>query len=390
MRVCMLAYTYYELDNRVKRYAETLAKRGDQVDVIALRRSGGQPDSEIVNGVQLYRIQNRVINERSKLTYLYKLVLFLVNSGLFLTRKHLSNSYHLIHVHSIPDFEVFAALIPKLLGAKVILDIHDIVPELYTTKFKVSKDSLVFKLLVMIEKASGAFADHVIVANHIWHQTLISRSLTEDKCSVIMNYPNAMLFSIQPVSHDDGSIHLLYPGTLSWHQGLDIAIHAIKLVKDKVPNVRFHIYGDGHEKNDLIALISQLKVEKHVILHDVVSSEEMAQIMSKSDIGIEPKRNDPFSGDAFSTKILEFMAIGIPVIASKTRVHSYYFNDKVLRFFPSDDPAGLAEGILELVQNRTVRERYVENAKIFVEQFNWSKKANIYLELVDSLVQQQQ
>jgi glycosyltransferase involved in cell wall biosynthesis len=386
MRVCMLAYTYYELDNRVKRYAETLTKRGDCVDVVALKRVG-QPDNEVINGVQLYRIQNRVINEKSKLTYLYKLILFLLNSGLFLTKKHLSRSYDLVHVHSVPDFEVFAALIPKLMGAKVILDIHDIVPELYTTKFRVTNDSPIFKLLVLIEKASGAFADHVIVANHIWHKTLVSRSLAERKCSVIMNYPNSRLFMIQPAPRRDGTVTLLYPGTLSWHQGIDIAIRAIALVKKQIPTVQFHIYGDGHEKINLARLISDLKLNEHVILHDLVSSEEMAHIMSKSDIGIEPKRNDPFSGDAFSTKILEFMAIGIPVIASRTRVHCYYFNDQVLRFFPSDDVAGLAEGILELVQNKDIRQRYVENAKTFVEQFNWSKKANIYLDLVDSLVQ---
>jgi glycosyltransferase involved in cell wall biosynthesis len=387
MRVCMLAYTYYELDNRVKRYAETLLKRGDHVDVVALKRNG-QPEAETINGVQLYRIQNRVINETSKITYLYKLGLFLINSALFLAKKHMSKSYDLIHVHSIPDFEVFAALVPKLMGAKVILDIHDIVPELYTTKFKVGNDSVIFKLLVLVEKASGAFADHVIVANHIWHKTLISRSLPERKCSVIMNYPNSKLFTIQPTRRSDGIVNLLYPGTLSWHQGIDIAIRAIALIKDEIRNIQLHIYGDGHEKNNLLNLISELKLQRHVILHDLVSSEEMAHIMSECDIGIEPKRNDPFSGDAFSTKILEFMAIGIPVIASRTRVHCYYFNDEVLRFFPSDDVAGLADGILELVKNKEIRERYVENAKTFVEEFNWSKKANIYLDLVDSLVQQ--
>lgn len=162
MRACMVAYTYYELDNRVKRYAETLTRRGYHVDVIALRRVG-QPKYDTINGVDVYRIQNRVIDEKMKLTYLYKLLLFLVNSGYFVTKKHLQNNYDVIHVHSIPDFEVFAALVPKLLGAKVILDIHDIVPELYTSKFKVSNSSLIFKLLVLVEKASGAFADHVIV-----------------------------------------------------------------------------------------------------------------------------------------------------------------------------------------------------------------------------------
>jgi glycosyltransferase involved in cell wall biosynthesis len=384
MRVCMLAYTYYELDNRVKRYAETLSKRGDHVDVIALRRKG-QSNGETINGVHLYRIQNRVIDEKSKLTYLFKLLLFLVNSSIFMTKKHIANSYDIIHVHSIPDFEVFAAIIPKLMGAKVILDIHDIVPELYTTKFKVGSNSLIFKMLVLVEKASGAFADHVIVANHIWHKTLLSRSLSEEKCSVIMNYPNSGLFSVKPTQNNKRKMNLLYPGTLSWHQGIDVAIRAIALIRQQVPDVEFNIYGDGIERENLLCLVSELELKENVMIHDLVTTEQMAQIMSNADIGIEPKRNDPFSGDAFSTKILEFMAVGIPVIASNTRVHRYYFNDSVVRFFESDNVADLANCLLELIGSKDIRDNYVANAKRFVDEFDWSKKESMYLDLVDGL-----
>ena len=120
----MLAYTYYESDNRVRRYAEALVKRGDHVDVIALRQKG-QTHRDIINGVNLYRIQRRVINEQNKVAYLLKIVFFLINSFIFLSIRHLRKPYDIVHVHSVPDFEVFAALIPKLSGAKIILDIHD-------------------------------------------------------------------------------------------------------------------------------------------------------------------------------------------------------------------------------------------------------------------------
>ena len=125
MRIGMVAYTFYEEDNRVRRYAETLAQRGDRVDVIALRRQG-RLQRDVMNGVNVYRLQRRTVNEKGKFTYLVKLFLFFVRSMFFLTREHLRNRYDVIHVHSVPDFEVFAALIPKLLGAKIILDIHDI------------------------------------------------------------------------------------------------------------------------------------------------------------------------------------------------------------------------------------------------------------------------
>lgn len=165
-RVCMPAYTFYEMDNRVRRYAEALAKRGDLVDVIALRW-GDLPAHEIINGVHVYRIQRRSKKQSGKVSYLLPLIRFLANSAIFISSK----KYDLIHVHSVPDFEVFAALIPKLLGAKVILDIHDIVPEFYASKFGASQTGLIFKLLVLIEKACIRFSDHVIISNHLWEKS---------------------------------------------------------------------------------------------------------------------------------------------------------------------------------------------------------------------------
>ncbi len=151
----MVAYTFYEADNRVRRYAETLAKRGDEVDAIALRRDG-QPAFEVIRGVRVYRVQKRAIDERGPFSYLRKLLLFFLRSAWMLAVHNLQAPYDLIHVHSVPDFEVFATIVPRLMGAKVILDIHDIVPEFYVSKFKVSERSLAFRLLVLMERLSSA------------------------------------------------------------------------------------------------------------------------------------------------------------------------------------------------------------------------------------------
>ena len=165
IKACMVAYTLYEMDNRVRRYAEALADQGAEVDVYSLKKPG-QPDTGELNGVRIHRIQTRVHNEKSPFTYLAKLLLFLLRSSAALLINSMGKRYDVIHVHSVPDFEVFASLIPKLMGSKVILDIHDIVPEFYASKFNKGRDSLVFKTLVLMEKLSIAFSDHVIIANH--------------------------------------------------------------------------------------------------------------------------------------------------------------------------------------------------------------------------------
>ena len=227
LRVCMIAYSFYETDNRVMRYAETLAKRGDHVEVFALQREG-LPDYEVLDGVHVYRLQRREVNEQGRFTYLTRILQFLTRAMVRVSRNHLREKYDLIHVHSVPDFLVFAAWLPRLQGVPVILDIHDILPEFYTSKFGSKPKSAAFRFLQGIEKLSGRFATHVIVANHIWQRRLLSRSLETGKCTVVLNSPDRAIFKRSAAARipPKDRFTLLYPGSINWHQGLDLAIRA--------------------------------------------------------------------------------------------------------------------------------------------------------------------
>ncbi len=380
----MVTYSFYERDNRVRRYAETLLKRGDAVDVISLRQ-GNQADYDEINGVRVYRIQSREFNENGKLSYLWRVSKFLTKSGFFLSRQHLREPYDLIHVHSVPDYEVFSALIPKLKGAKVILDIHDLVPEFYCSKFGKEQGSLIYKTLILIEKCSAAFSDHVIASNHIWYQRLVDRSVSKKKCTVILNYPDSSLFRNRENQRNDGKLIILYPGTLNWHQGLDIAIRAFNIIKEKVPKAEFHIYGEGPSKQALTALVSRLGLERRVLLQGARPINRIAEIMSCADIGIVPKTNDPFGGEAFSTKILEFMLLGIPLIVAKTKIDEYYFNSSVVQYFEPGDENDLAKNMLLMLTDKEKRASLSQKAREFVAQYTWERNKREYLDLVDSL-----
>jgi len=385
MRACMVAYTGYESDNRVRRYAESLAARGYSVDAVALR-TDGLPRQDVLNGVRVVRIQRRVRDEKSKFSYLAKLLLFLVRSMLFLTREHFHEPYDLIHIHSVPDFEVFAAIVPKLMGAKIILDIHDIVPEFYACKFAASQNSLVFKLLVAMERLSTAFADHVIASNHIWQKRLQQRSVPESKVTTILNFPDTKVFQPKGVGQNDGNFILLYPGTLTYHQGLDIAIRAFSIIKAQVPEAQFHIYGSGDQSEFLKALVAQLALEDRVFFKGTLAVEQMVGVIENADLGIVPKRSNGFGNEAFSTKILEFMAMGVPVIISDTAVDTYYFDDSIARFFRANDENSLADAMLLMIKNAAVRDSLAHRASVFVRKYTWGVNQHLYLDLVDSLL----
>jgi glycosyltransferase involved in cell wall biosynthesis len=382
----MVAYTFYEFDNRVRRYAETLVRRGDEVDAIVLRQEG-QPAADVIQGVHVYRIQKRVIDERTPLGYLGKLLLFLLRSAWVLTVRHLKAPYDVIHVHSVPDFQVFATLIPRLLRARVILDIHDIVPEFYASKFKVSERSLVFRLLLAMERLSAAYSHHVIIANHLWYTKLTQRAVRPDKCTVIINYPDTAIFSRRPrTPATNGDFVMCYPGTLNWHQGVDIAVHAVALLRDRAPHLKFLIIGHGPDREKLEAMVQQHRLEDRVIMRGLIPIEQVAETMAGVDLGVVPKRKDSFGNEAFSTKIMEFMAMGVPVIASNTRIDQYYFNDRLVRFFESENAEDLAAKILEMVQDPARRCAFSACAMDFIERNNWDVKKSEYLDVVDRLV----
>jgi len=350
-----------------------------------LRRERQSP-FEIVNGVHVYRIQTRVRDERNPFSYLGRLLAFLLRSALVLTRHHLRTHYDIIHVHSVPDFQVFSTMIPRLMGARVILDVHDIVPELYASKFKVEERSLAFRLLLLVEKLSCAYADHVIIANHLWHKKLIQRSVRPEKCTAIINYPDPSIFSCRSraIAVSDDFV-ICYPGTLNRHQGVDLAIAAVALLRDKIRNLKFLVIGDGPDGDRLKTMVKQLHVEDQVTITGLIPMEQVADTMATVDLGVVPKRKDSFGNEAFSTKIMEFMAMGVPVVVADTRIDRYYFNEELVQFFESENVEDLATKILELEQSPKRRSALRACAAHFIEQNNWDIRKREYLDLVDRL-----
>lgn len=384
MKICMLAYTFYESDNRVMRYAEALARQGHQVDAVTLLGEG-HPKYETMHGVEVCRIQRRVLDEARPYVYARKLLTFLCRAAWFLAQRSVKTPYDLVHVHNIPDFLVFAALIPKLRGAKIILDIHDLVPEFYASKFREARHALTVRFLKRVEKMSIAFSDFVLIANDIWRERLCGRSVHRDKVLTMLNYPDETIFSRRPPKSSNGTFVVIYPGSLSWHQGLDVAIKAFALLRDRLPQAELHIYGDGHEKPKLRQLVEGLGLQNHVLFHTILTLRDIKDVIAQADLGLVPKRKDSFGDEAFSTKILEFMAIGVPVVASDTTIDKLYFDDTKLCFFTSGDPQSLADSIVKVHDDVAYREKLLKNAFAYVASNNWGVKQGAYLQLVERL-----
>ena len=105
-----------------------------------------------------------------------------------------------------------------------------------------------------------------------------------------------------------------------------------------------------------------------------------------ADLGVVPKRSNAFGDEAFSTKTLEFMTVGVPLIVPNTTIDSYYFDDSLVTFFKANDETSLAEAMLRMAKNPELRRHQVENSLEFVKKFTWDTNRAGYLDLVDFLV----
>lgn len=386
-RICMVTHSFYESDNRIIRYAEGLTERGDGVEVLALRRSSQLPKRELVNGVLVHRIQDRFgKDEGSPWSYLWPILRFFLVAAKWLAINGRQQKFDLVHIHNIPDFLIFSAVFPKLRGARLILDIHDIVPEFFVSKFGAPQQSLLVRVLRWIEKVSAAMSDHVILANHLWLERYSARSAPAQKCSVFINHVDRRIFQPGIRTLRFGGPLILFPGGLQWHQGVDIAIRAFALLKSKLPDARFHIYGDGSTKRQLMALADELNLKESVKFFEPLSLREIAHVMANADLGVVPKRADSFGNEAYSTKIMEFMSLGVPVVVSGTRIDRHYFDESVVRFFESGNSEELARAMHEVLTDFQLRESMIRNAEEYVERHSWARNKSEYLELVDTLI----
>jgi glycosyltransferase involved in cell wall biosynthesis len=383
VKVCMVSYSKYESDNRILRVSRYLVDADNEVDVLNLSdlyRKKRQSEK-----IRVYKVQDRKKDELTQFDYMFRIIKFFLLTMIKLSVLQFKRKYDFIHVHNLPDFLVFAAIIPKIFGAKVILDIHDLMPEFYCQKFNTAKNCIMYKFLYLIHMLSVKFSDHIIIANHLWRDDLIKNGIPEEKCTVILNTPDREIFNktnLDSYQSKDGQFILVYHGTLSWIHGVDIAIQALALVKHQIPQIRLYIYGEGHATDELLNLVKSLDLNNHVMIHKRIPIEKIPEKLSMADIGIVPKRSGIFSSKAFSTKILEYFATGIPVMASKTTIDAYYFDSSNILFFEPENPDDLAEKIIETYKNRNRLSTLIKNAFRFLEKHSWTEYERQYYKII--------
>ncbi len=386
----MLVFSYYPEDPRVRREAEALVESGITTDIFCLR-DNFELKREIVNGVEVYRLPLRRKRTR-KLRYIWNYAYFIFLAFFTLSFFHIRRNYSIVHVHNMPDILIFSALIPRLFGSKVILDLHDPMPEVYMTKYSFSASHPVVRLLIFFEKLSIWFSSLVLTPNIAFRDLFISRGCPESKIQIVMNSPDQKIFSCPSKSNKNENVNndqfsLMYHGTIVERNGLDIVLETLNEVRNKIPKIVLHVYGGGDFVESFLKLKGQLELDDIVFYHGQVSLETIAKVIESIDVGLIPNKRSPFTDINMPTRIFEYLCKGKPVIAPRTKGILDYFDDESLHFFESGCPESLAEVIIDVYSKPERGYAILERGAAIYKKYRWELQQQYFVGLVKRLME---
>ena len=389
-RIAFVAHAAYPADPRLRRQVDALCHAGYGVDLFVLRERG-QARQERDGPVRVVRLP---VGRRFAgfAGHLAEYVAFTGLAAIRLALEHRRRRYALVQVATLPDFLVTAAAIPKLAGIPLLLDLHEDMPAFFADRFAAAPLRPLRPLVTGVARGAAAMADRVITVHEPLRALAVERGIPPDKISVIMNSADERIFD--PARHPrrsfmaDGELRLVHHSALQRIYGLEVAIAAMAVLRadGAAPPVRLDVYGDGPYRPRIEAAVDGHGVADMVQLHGWVSIDELPALLAAADIGLVPSLPEPYMQLSLSTKLLEYVAMGVPVIASDLATFHAHFDGAAIRYVPGGKPRALADAIREVGADPGAATTRAAEARRQAEPYAWAIQSRRYLDVVGELV----
>jgi glycosyltransferase involved in cell wall biosynthesis len=386
-RVCVVRQYFFPLDVRVRRDVDALLGQGHQVVVVCERRPG-ERRRERSGQLTVWRLP--MSHERGgSVMYVWRYAAFLIMSSALVAALHVRRRFDLVQVHSLPDVLVLAGAIPRLLGARLLLDLHEVMPEFFATKFDKPLSHPLVRVVIRAEQFSIRVAHHAMTCTEDMKAVFVARGADPDKITVVLNSADESIFDAAryPSTPDPDRFTLICHGSIEARYGLDLIVEAVAQLEQSIPEIRFDIFGQGEYREELRRLVASRGLEHVVAMSEgFVPIDELLGALSRAHIGVIAMRQDAFRDLTHCHKMYEYLALGIPVVTSRTRSVGSYFPDTAMQFFRPGDAADLARAIRELYEDPTRREALVVKATEALAPYRWPRQREIYDGVVDQLL----
>lgn len=381
-RALVVVHSYYLKDTRAHRHGAALAQQGWQVDVVCMR-DRGEAVREVADGVSVWRLPARRRGgspQRKIFEYCWFAFLGLMAiTALFAVRRH-----RVIYVLGIPNFIVFSAVVPRLFGARVLLDMRDPFPEFFLAKYDAPERHPFLPVMLFEERLSARFATRVLTVGPSMAE-LLARSVPPEKISIVRNAPDPSLFAARPPRTDDTDNRtLLYVGTVTLPYGVDLAVRAVARLRSSIPALRIRIVGHGDLFDTIDEIAREADIRDRVIIEGSVPIERIPQIVSEAWLGVQPGRDSPLMRLSLSSKILEWCRLGLPVAVARTPPLEEIFAHDELLFFEPGDLDGLCSRIAEAHADPAALAQRAERAQLAVQKVRFEDQVGAFLQAVDT------
>lgn len=380
----MIAYSNYETDPRVMREAEAAVEAGFEVDFLALRRPGALAE-EVIRSVRVIRLNQAKYQGDRHLSYILEYLLFFFRCFLKTTVLFIKRRYKAIHVNNMPDFLVFSTIIPRLFGTKVILDIHDPVPETFVSKFKPAQRGFVYWALLWQERLSAAYCSRVITVHHlVKHAILVKHGIAPDSIEVVANFADDV-FSLRKSFSIEGKIRFVFHGSILERAGLQMLATSLANVRHK-DRISLKIIGEGDFSQALKGIIESLQ------LGDIIDfdnrnypAHSVPERIGDCNVGLVPLQISSVSNYALPGKLTEYISLGLPVVSVRNEAISYYLSEEDCMFFEWNDPWSLTAIFDRIAENPAILLRYRERSLALRESLSWTSEKRKYVALLCQL-----
>jgi glycosyltransferase involved in cell wall biosynthesis len=387
----MVVHSHYPVrEPRAEREAQVAVAAGYAVDVVCLRLPD-EAAAETVDEIGICRLPIRHLRGTGVVRTMLEYFGFATRSTLAVLRIHRRERIDIVYVHAPPDFLIAAALVPRLLGSKVVLDIHDLSPHMFNARFGGGLlGRQVERVLRLVERTSCALAHRVITVHEPYREELIAHGVPPGKISVVMNSPAADAVDVARAASANGGnperFVVAYHGTVTHWYGVDLIVEAIALLQDRVPQIGGLILGEGDALGSAEELARSLGVTSRIDFSDtfVSHAEALARVATAS-CGVVPNRPTPLNRFALSSKLLEYIGLEIPAVVARLETLEAHFGSDEVTFFEPGDVDSLASAIAWVADHPAEANAKAERAKARAQDYSWSESRARLLEALSSV-----
>ena len=388
IEILHIGYTRFPADTRVKRELEALRTTGRRLAVIALRNSG-EAAVERWRGITIVRVPGS--KSRGAVgAYLVEYGGFVWRCRRLVARHPAFANLRVVHVHTLPDFLLWAALPAQRRGARLVFDMHEIFPEFARSKFSGLLGRAVASIAGAIERWARRRSDLTITVNEPINELLATRPIGRPERRIVLHNtadPADFGHATSPSGDTAVPLEFIYHGTLTFLYGLDVAIRAIALSRERGVHARLTILGDGPERDALRRLAEHLSLTAHVSFEAPIPQRALPARLQRCAAGIVPTRLDGMTRYSLSTKLLEYVHLGMPVLAASLPSYRRYLGEDALWYWTPGDPQDLARVIAEFAiaapADRLRRARLAQEA---MGQIAWIREQGKLLAAYDELL----